>query len=341
LGRRTGFRTYQNLPTPPANGGFLVVRGIFALIALILPLVMVLGPMAPGQRAVAQNSPQAKSSDQDTLVREIVSLDSEVKALNSKLATLEGKSSSLRARISSLNDEIAAKRKRLAAKRKALAQRVRSMYVNGKSSTLTMLLTSDGVSEFIQRNEYVEKVHKQDSELVVTVKNEAGSLEASASELSKKAAEVSSLASELRTRKDRLVKSKAEKEQLLAQAGAKAAAVQAQSTRVETKMVQMNPTVVTGNRTGRVLVMVATGYSPQEPGLTDSTATGLRAQHGVVAVDPRVIPLGTRVYVEGYGNAIAGDTGSAIKGNRIDLCFDTLAECNAYGKRTVKVEILD
>lgn len=341
MGRITGFRTYQNLPTPPANGGFFVVRGIFALIALILPLVMVLGPMAPVQRAVAQNAPQAKSSDQDTLVREIVSLDSEVKALNSKLATLEGKSSSLRARISSLNDEIAAKRKRLAVKRKALALRVRSMYINGKSSTLTMLLTSDDISEFIQRNEYVDKVNKSDSDLVVTVKNEASSLEASASELNKKATEVSSLASDLRARKDRLVKSKAEKEQLLAQAGAKAAAVQAQSTRVETKMVQMNPTGVTGNRTGHVLIMVATGYSPQEPGLTDSTATGLRAQHGVIAVDPRVIPLGTRVNVEGYGNAIAGDTGSAIKGNRIDLCFDTLAECNSYGKRTVKVEILD
>jgi 3D (Asp-Asp-Asp) domain-containing protein len=67
----------------------------------------------------------------------------------------------------------------------------------------------------------------------------------------------------------------------------------------------------------------------------------MKAQHGVVAVDPRVIPLGTRLNVEGYGNCIAGDTGSAIKGNRIDLCFDTLAECNAYGMRKVRVEILN
>lgn len=75
--------------------------------------------------------------------------------------------------------------------------------------------------------------------------------------------------------------------------------------------------------------------------MNDHTATGMKAQHGVVAVDPSVIPLGTRLYVEGYGNAIAADTGSAIKGNRIDLCFDTLSECNKYGRRTVKVEILD
>jgi 3D (Asp-Asp-Asp) domain-containing protein len=89
------------------------------------------------------------------------------------------------------------------------------------------------------------------------------------------------------------------------------------------------------------MMMLATGYSPQEPGLDDHTASGMKAQHGVVAVDPRVIPLGTRLNVEGYGNCIAGDTGSAIKGNRIDLCFDTLAECNAYNTGMVRVEILD
>jgi len=99
---------------------------------------------------------------------------------------------------------------------------------------------------------------------------------------------------------------------------------------------------VTGRPTGKVLTMVATAYSPQEPGLDDHTASGMRATRGVVAVDPRVIPLGTRLNVEGYGNCIAGDTGSAIKGNRIDLCFDTLEEMNAYGGyHTVRVEILD
>ncbi len=52
------------------------------------------------------------------------------------------------------------------------------------------------------------------------------------------------------------------------------------------------------------------------------TATGIRAKYGVVAVDPRIIPLGTRLYIPGYGYAIAADTGGAIKGRRIDLCID-------------------
>lgn len=92
---------------------------------------------------------------------------------------------------------------------------------------------------------------------------------------------------------------------------------------------------------GRRLRVEATGYSSRQPGLSDTTATGARAKRGVIAVDPRVIPLGTRVYVPGYGYAVAADTGGAIKGNRIDLCFTTVAECFAWGRRTVTITILD
>lgn len=78
-----------------------------------------------------------------------------------------------------------------------------------------------------------------------------------------------------------------------------------------------------------------------------STATGRPAQWGVIAVDPRVIPLGTRVYVESadgkyiYGEAIAADVGSAIKGNIIDICVNSNAEAYRFGRRTVNVYILD
>ena len=71
-----------------------------------------------------------------------------------------------------------------------------------------------------------------------------------------------------------------------------------------------------------------------------NTAIGLQAGYGVVAVDPDVIGLGTRLYIEDYGYAVAGDTGGAIKGNRIDLGFLTLEECYAWGRRDVKVYVL-
>lgn len=92
---------------------------------------------------------------------------------------------------------------------------------------------------------------------------------------------------------------------------------------------------------GRRMRVEATGYSAKEPGLGPTTATGAPAVRGVIAVDPLVIPLRSRVYIPGYGYAIASDTGGAIKGARIDLCFDTVAECNQWGRRPVTIIILD
>ncbi len=94
-----------------------------------------------------------------------------------------------------------------------------------------------------------------------------------------------------------------------------------------------------------VLTMDATAYDPSPsscwPYADGRTATGHIAGRGVCAVDPGVIPLGTELWVEGYGYALACDTGGAIRGNRIDLCFNTRAEAMRWGRRTVLVYILD
>lgn len=91
-----------------------------------------------------------------------------------------------------------------------------------------------------------------------------------------------------------------------------------------------------------IKTMNATAYDPSagRKNPTFRTATGRRAQFGVVAVDPRVIPLNTLVFVEGYGFAIAADTGGAIKGNKIDLCFDRSDQVRQFGRRPVRVHIL-
>jgi len=91
--------------------------------------------------------------------------------------------------------------------------------------------------------------------------------------------------------------------------------------------------------------MVATAYEPGPRSCGRSadgiTATGVPARRGVIAVDPRVIPLGSKVYVEGYGFALAADVGGAIKGNKIDLCYATVSECLQFGRRKVLVWLLD
>lgn len=95
---------------------------------------------------------------------------------------------------------------------------------------------------------------------------------------------------------------------------------------------------------GKVITMVATGYDGcyecNKPYYGYPSYIGLPLERGIVAVDPKVIPMGTRLYVEGYGNAIAADQGNAIKENRIDLFFDTHQQALNWGMKTVKVTIL-
>jgi cystine transport system substrate-binding protein len=85
---------------------------------------------------------------------------------------------------------------------------------------------------------------------------------------------------------------------------------------------------------GRTITVSATGYS-----LGGSTASGLPVGWGIVAVDPSVIPLGTRMTVPGYGEAVAADTGSAVRGATIDLWFPTTGQALRWGRRTVTITL--
>lgn len=91
---------------------------------------------------------------------------------------------------------------------------------------------------------------------------------------------------------------------------------------------------------GNALKMVATAYTASCYGCSGIAANGMHAGHGVVAVDPRIIPLGSRLYIPGYGRAVAGDTGGAIQGRRIDLGFNSLVDALRFGRRAITVYIL-
>ncbi|MCI5709261.1 3D domain-containing protein, partial [Veillonella caviae] len=94
-------------------------------------------------------------------------------------------------------------------------------------------------------------------------------------------------------------------------------------------------------RASRAIVMEASAYLASDGDGYGITATGIPAVRGVVAVDPDVIPLGTRLFIPGYGEAVAADTGGAIIGNKIDLVMDSYGEAMDFGRRDVTVYVLD
>ncbi|AWI14081.1 hypothetical protein CQJ30_00240 [Caldibacillus thermoamylovorans] len=107
---------------------------------------------------------------------------------------------------------------------------------------------------------------------------------------------------------------------------------------------EMTQLVSRGTETGKEFYVSSTAYTASCNGCSGKTAIGidLHANPGakIIAVDPSVIPLGTKVYVEGYGYAVAADTGTRIKGNKIDVFFASQSDAYRWGQRTVKIKIL-
>jgi 3D (Asp-Asp-Asp) domain-containing protein/uncharacterized coiled-coil protein SlyX len=97
---------------------------------------------------------------------------------------------------------------------------------------------------------------------------------------------------------------------------------------------------------GRTIMVEATGYIAMcSEGCSGITATGINLRNNphakVIAVDPNVIPLGSKVYVPGYGYAIAGDTGGGIDGHEIDIHMPTTQAAIDWGRRTIQIKVLD
>ena len=95
----------------------------------------------------------------------------------------------------------------------------------------------------------------------------------------------------------------------------------------------------------KTFTMTATAYTANCKGCSGITKTGLNLRKypdlKVVAVDPKIIPLGSKIWVEGYGVAIAGDTGGAIKGNKIDILVHSKAEASSWGRKKVRIKVLN
>jgi len=130
-----------------------------------------------------------------------------------------------------------------------------------------------------------------------------------------------------------------------AQAPAQEAKPAAQAPAQQAKPAAKPQVQQTGNAQGKKITVSSTAYTADCAGCSGVTATGMDLKNNrgakVIAVDPSVIPLGSKVYVPGYGTAIAADTGGAIQGNRIDVHVASKGEAYNWGRRTVTVTVIN
>lgn len=177
----------------------------------------------------------------------------------------------------------------------------------------------------IKTDGFVETLAKQEQEMA-TMKEDNSSLKKSIEE---KDAEIKRI-SELRTIEVTMLQKKLKIEQ---------------AKKEEQPVVSRGVSKKVASVSSKTITVTATAYTAYCNGCSGTTATGINLRANpdlkVIAVDPKVIPLGSKVYIEGYGHAVAGDTGGAIKGNKVDLFMSSKKSALSFGRQTVQVKILN
>lgn len=297
-------------------------------------------------------------------------------ALQSKLARAESALADVRRRLGALERERSSSRRQLAVARRTLAEaegrladQVRALYVSEQPDVLAVLLGAgtiedaiDGLDSLHRAADATNGVLEAAQAARVRVaallrrqtrrRDELRRLTAAATARSR---ELASAAADRRAYISQLQAERVLNEQEIAEAVAAAEAAQSAAS-VQTAVAETAPSVGSIGAqvvseaapppspqpspqaavvpSGKTLTVVATAYT-----LRGTTATGIPAGPGVVAVDPTVIPLGTRMTIPGYGEGVAADTGGAIKGLRIDLWVSTLAEAAPWQWKTVTITL--
>ena len=213
-------------------------------------------------------------------------------------------------------------------------QRLQSVYNDSLAAVKQSIVDISQAKEQLQG--YQSNLASQERQ----VNDQKAVLDSQMSDLKKKIADGQSEMKQLADREQQ-AKAMEEAQKKAAEEEAQKQQVQQTSTKtVDNSEAATSADNVSGSKT---LTMSATAYSTEANGMGTYSATGINLkQHpSCVAVDPSVIPLGSIIWVSGYGVSVAGDTGTAIKGNIIDLHFATVAQSMAWGRRTVTVKILN
>ncbi|GCD10065.1 3D domain-containing protein [Clostridium tagluense] len=246
-------------------------------------------------------------------------------------------------------------------------KRARAMYINSVDSYLEVLLASTSFSDLISRVDTLERIIEYDKNLIAKIEEQRTSIikhkdtltnennklsalktnnEIILTKLSKDIKEHKVLLSNVTKKETKLIADKNAKELAAAKIlkeleAIKTATLSRQLASSKSSTSNSDAIPIDLSKSTNYFIMQSTAYSMG--GFTSSGSRTTRNPNGysTIAVDPSVIPMGSKVYIEGYGYAIASDTGSAIKNNLIDVFFNTEAEVLNWGRRDVRIRIIN
>lgn len=324
--------------------------------ATIIPLSLLLISTAwatPADDAASDGSSgglEAQASELDASYNEalanLVAVDSEVDRYGSEIASASERRGQVQSDIESEQQRLNDLHDQIATQRAALEKRLCTTYKSDDIGYLDVILGAGDFNEFLNRVDMVTMIADDDRQLIEAINAARQTEEDKLSTLSQKQGELDGLITELSDAQASLLDAQAEQQSTVAGIEAEMQdnqsqldALRAEASAIEDRMDEIQDSADEGGDDspppagGTSMTMTATAYC-----LTGTTATGMPVGRGVIAVDPSVIPLGTRVHVSGYGDAIAADIGGAINGNIIDVWLPC-ADAYAWGTRTVEVTI--
>jgi 3D (Asp-Asp-Asp) domain-containing protein len=305
---------------------------VAVLVALQLPASGGAGsPSSIRARAQALRSENAAlgSKAQATWLSS-VSLGTRIDQTRTALVRLHARTEAISARRADAQESLRLARHTLRVSEARLATRLRVLYEQGDRDPLAVLVDSSSFDDAINRLENLRRIAGQDRSVIAQAKAARGRLVEATKRLA--ASEAQARQTEDATAASVTALEAARREQVAMAASLESR--QRSNSATISSLESRARTLAAAQASGRTLTVTATGYS-----LSGRTATGVSVGWGIVAVDPAVIPLGTRMTIPGYGEGVAADTGGAVAGARIDLWFPTRAEALAWGTRTVTITL--
>ena len=293
-------------------------------------------------------------------VLELYALESRLARAERRLAALRARSQQLAMRRDEARRNLQILRGALALAEDQLGERLRELYIDGDPDPLAILLGARSLDEALTVLDNLGRLAGQDREIISDVKETREEVRIALRKLAAEQTRLARLTAEAEAGRDALVAARSERVSYLTglrhQQGLNAAQIdnlteQAQAAEVKSHEIESGSSPGSSSSSGSAgsppavptaapagpgtqLTVQSTGYA-----LRGTTATGIPTSWGVVAVDPSVIPLGTRMTVPGYGEGVAADTGGAVKGLIIDLWFPTREQALAWGRRTVTITL--
>ena len=279
------------------------------------------------------------SGEEENLVEEIVATESLIEIKKKQIEELNGKIIKIEDDLKDLDVEREGLENKLSIKIDELKSRVIYIYKYGNDNVVKMMVTARDINEFITSLYILRNIMKRDAELITEIRLDKESYDRILRKSEENKKQLEATQKDQQDEQKKLEATLQKNNTLLEKVKGQRSSVQKTLSDIRTRIAEIQPQ---GISLAGEWTVVATAYYAGGGGLNGDgiTATGLRARKGIVAVDPRVIPIGTKLYIQGYGEALAADTGGWIKGDRVDLCFDTLDECYRYGRRKIYVYLV-